>query len=125
MQDPMWIRGLLGVHITAGIVSFVMAPVALETAKGGKAHRRWGKVYFWAMAVVAATALVLSLYRPILFLTLVAVFSFYFAFSGYRVLRLKELARGGRAEAGGSTSGTFNSVRNLASSVSSFFCTSA
>jgi hypothetical protein len=28
----------------------------------------------------------------------VAVFSFYFAFSGYRVLRLKELARAGSAE---------------------------
>jgi uncharacterized membrane protein len=94
MQDPMWIRGLLGVHIAAGTVSFVMAPVALATAKGGKAHRRWGKVYFWAMAVVAATALVLSLYRPILFLALVAVFSFYAAFSAYRVLGQKGAVRG-------------------------------
>jgi uncharacterized membrane protein len=93
MQDPMWIRGLLGVHVAAGTVSFVMAPVALATAKGGHAHRRWGKVYFWAMAVVAATALVLSLYRPILFLALVAVFSFYAAFAAYRVLGQKNAAR--------------------------------
>jgi uncharacterized membrane protein len=93
MQDPMWIRGLLGVHVAAGTVSFVMAPVALATAKGGRAHRRWGKVYFWAMAVVAATALVLSLYRPILFLALVAVFSFYAAFAAYRVLGQKSAAR--------------------------------
>ena len=61
MQDPMWIRGLLGVHVAAGAVSFVMAPIALATAKGGRAHRRWGKVYFWAMAVVASTALALLL----------------------------------------------------------------
>jgi uncharacterized membrane protein len=94
MQDPMWIRGLLGVHITAGAVSFVMAPIALATAKGGHAHRRWGKVYFWAMAVVASTALVLALYRPILFLALVAVFSFYCSFSGYRVLGQKGAVRG-------------------------------
>jgi uncharacterized membrane protein len=94
MQDPMWIRGLLGVHVAAGTVSFVMAPVALATAKGGKAHRRWGKVYFWAMATVAATALVLSMYRPILFLALVAVFSFYSAFSAYRVLGQKGVVRG-------------------------------
>jgi hypothetical protein len=93
MQDPMWIRGLLGVHVAAGTVSFVMAPMALATAKGGHAHRRWGKVYFWAMAVVAATALVLSLYRPILFLALVAVFSFYAAFAAYRVLGQKSAAR--------------------------------
>lgn len=94
MQDPMWIRGLLGVHVAAGAVSFVMAPIALATAKGGRAHRRWGKVYFWAMAVVASTALVLSLYRPILFLALVAVFSFYCSFSAYRVLGQKGAVRG-------------------------------
>ena len=94
MQDPMWIRGMLGVHIAAGTVSFVMAPLALATAKGGKAHRRWGKVYFWAMSIVAATALVLSLYRPILFLALVAIFSFYSALSAYRVLGQKGAVRG-------------------------------
>jgi uncharacterized membrane protein len=94
MQDPVWIRGLLGVHVLAGMVSFVMAPIALATAKGGRSHRRWGAVYFWAMAVVAATATVLSLYRPILFLALVAVFSFYAAFSAYRVLGQKGTVRG-------------------------------
>jgi hypothetical protein len=36
--------------------------------------------------------------RPVLFLALVAVFSFYAAFAGYRVLRLKDLVRGGSAK---------------------------
>jgi uncharacterized membrane protein len=94
MQDPVWIKSLLGVHIAAGSTAFLMAPLALATAKGGKAHRRWGKIYFWAMAVVGSTALVLALYRPILFLALVAVFSFYAAFSAYRVLFRKNLPRG-------------------------------
>jgi len=40
----------------------------------------------------------MALYRPVLFLAMVAVFSFYAAFSGYRVLRLKDLAQGGSAE---------------------------
>jgi hypothetical protein len=71
-----------------------MAPLAMATAKGGRAHRRWGRVYFWAMSVVASTALVLSIYRPILFLALVAVFSFYAAFSAYRVLGQKGMVRG-------------------------------
>ena len=95
--DPMWMRVFLGVHIAAGASSFMLAPVALATAKGGKQHKRWGMVYLWSMGVVAATALPMALYRPVLFLALVAVFSFYLAFSGYRVTRLKELARGGSA----------------------------
>src|SRR5258708_12232357 len=75
-----------------------MAPVALVTAKGGKAHRRWGKVYLWAMGVVAATALPMAIYRPVLFLALVAVFSFYACFSAWRVLALKDLSKGGNAK---------------------------
>ena len=95
--DPTWMRVFLGVHIAAGASSFLLAPVALATAKGGRQHKRWGMVYLWSMGVVAATALPMALYRPVLFLALVAVFSFYLAFSGYRVTRLKELARGGSA----------------------------
>src|SRR5262252_10868893 len=94
-HDPLWIRAFLGVHISAGFLSFVLAPVALVTAKGGKQHRRWGKVYLWSMGIVAATALPMALYRPVLFLALVAVFSFYACFSAWRVLELKDLARGG------------------------------
>jgi uncharacterized membrane protein len=97
-HDPLWMRVFLGLHIAAGASSFLLAPVALATAKGGKAHRLWGMVYLWSMGVVAATALPMALYRPVLFLALVAVFSFYAAFSGYRVTKLKALARDGSAE---------------------------
>jgi hypothetical protein len=96
--DPVWMRALLVVHIACGFGSFVLAPIAFATVKGGKQHRRWGMVYLWAMGGVAATALPMSLYRPVLFLAMVAVFSFYAAFSGYRVLQLKDLARGGHAK---------------------------
>jgi hypothetical protein len=95
--DPMWMKVFLGVHVAAGASSFLLAPVALATAKGGKQHRRWGMVYLWSMGVVAATALPMALYRPVLFLALVAVFSFYLSFAGFRVTRLKGLARGGSA----------------------------
>jgi hypothetical protein len=94
----MWMKVFLMVHIAAGAMSFLLAPLALLTAKGGKQHRRWGKVYLWSMGVVAGTALPMALYRPVLFLALVAIFSFYLAFAGYRVLRLKDLARGGSAQ---------------------------
>ena len=97
--DPVWMKALLAVHIACGGGAFLLAPVALATAKGGKQHKRWGMVYLWCMGGVAATALPMALYRPVLFLAMVAVFSFYAAFSGYRVLKLKDLARGGHAKA--------------------------
>jgi len=94
MHDPIWMRTFLAMHIAAGSSAFVLAPLALITAKGGKAHRRWGKIYFWAMAVVAFTAIVMAIYRPVLFLALVAIFSFYSAFAGYRVLGQKAAYKG-------------------------------
>jgi hypothetical protein len=94
MHDPLWMHAFLAVHITAGAGAFVLAPLALVTAKGGKAHRLWGKIYFWCMTVVAVTALVMALYLPILFLALVAVFSFYSAFAAYRVLGQKAASKG-------------------------------
>jgi uncharacterized membrane protein len=98
-HDPLWVTVFLAIHIAAGAMAFLLAPLVLSLAKGGKQHKRWGKVYLWSMGVVAATAVPMAFFFPVRFLALVAVFSFYFAFSGYRVLRLKELARGGSAEA--------------------------
>lgn len=95
--DPIWMKVFLTVHVTAGMVSFVLAPVALATAKGGKQHKRWGMVYLWSMGVVSCTALPMALFRPVLFLALVSVISAYLAFSGYRVLKLKNMASGGSA----------------------------
>jgi uncharacterized membrane protein len=94
-----FVRFTLGIHILAGTVALLVAPIALLTVKGGPTHRRWGKVYFWAMAIVAATALVVGYWRSLLFLMLVAVFSFYFALSGYRVLYRKRPDLGQRASA--------------------------
>ncbi len=91
-NDPLWMKALLGLHVAGGSLAFVLAPVALLTAKGGKAHRRWGLVYFYAMAAVAVSALVMSMYRPLLFLGLVAIFSFYNAWLAYRVLGQKQAA---------------------------------
>ncbi|MGC1299903.1 MAG: rhomboid family intramembrane serine protease [Alloacidobacterium sp.] len=94
MHDPLWMKAFLTVHVAAGTSAFILAPLALITAKGGRAHRRWGKIYFWAMAVVAVTAMVMAIYRPVLFLGLVAIFSFYSAFVGYRVLGQKAAYKG-------------------------------
>jgi hypothetical protein len=88
------IAALRWIHIAAGTLALFVAPAAMLTVKGGRAHRRWGTIYFWSMAVVATTAVALSLWRPQIFLTLLAAFSFYLAFSGYRALWRKRPAAG-------------------------------
>lgn len=85
---------LVVTHVSAGFTALVVAPVAMLTRKGGAAHRRWGRVYFWAMAVVFVTALALLAFRPNVFLFFISVLSFYGAFSGVRSLRRKNPAKG-------------------------------
>ena len=80
------------VHNAAGFTGFFMAPVALAVRKGGEAHQRWGRVFFWAMVVASTTALVGAQHIQSLFLLLTAVFSLYMAGFGYRSIFLKHLA---------------------------------
>ncbi|QIO23464.1 DUF2306 domain-containing protein [Haloarcula sp. JP-L23] len=85
----------LWVHIAAGFLALFAGVGAFVTEKGSLRHRRAGRAYVYGMVVVAATALALFALDPTAtrqFLALVAVFSFYFVFSGYRVLSRKRPA---------------------------------
>jgi len=90
---------LLIIHIGGGSIAFIVAPVAMAVKKGGQHHRRWGKVFFWSMTVVASTAIIMAPMHDNLFLTLVAVFSFYLAFSGYRSIYRKASFKNGKTAA--------------------------
>lgn len=85
---------LVVTHVSAGFTALVVAPVAMLTRKGSGVHKRWGRVYFWAMAVIFVTALALLLFRPNVFLFFISVLSFYGAFSGVRSLGRKNPAKG-------------------------------
>lgn len=83
---------VLVVHILAGFLALFAGLGALGTRKGGRRHRLAGRSFVYAMAVVSGTAIALYPLDPgfqRFFLALIAVFSFYFAFSGYRVLSRK------------------------------------
>ncbi|SEL39899.1 DUF2306 domain-containing protein [Haloferax larsenii] len=85
----------LGIHIVAGFTALFAGLGAIATKKGGRRHRRAGRIYVLGMAVVAVTSLVLFVIEPDLgrtFLALLAVFSYYFVFSGDRVLSRKRPA---------------------------------
>ncbi len=85
---------LLMVHIAAGSVALATAIIALITAKGGTHHIRAGRVYAVAMTVIFITALPLAILGSNVFLSLIALFSFYLVFAGWRFAR----NRHGRAQ---------------------------
>ena len=78
---------LLIVHIAAGAVALATAAVALSTAKGRVHHIRAGRIYAAAMALVCVTAVPLAMLGADVVLLLVAVFSFYLVFAGWRFAR--------------------------------------
>ena len=82
-------QAALIIHILFGSVALFVAPAAMLTRKGGSWHRRWGIVFFWSITAVAVTAVVMSFIRSGLFFLLIALFSFYLALTGYRVLYRK------------------------------------
>ncbi|MFB6148345.1 MAG: hypothetical protein ABEJ48_01650 [Halobacteriales archaeon] len=82
----------LWVHIGAGTVAILAGIGALVTTKGGWRHRQSGKLFVSSMGVVVGTVFILLAFDPTSFriiLTLVAIFSGYLAYSGYRVLSRK------------------------------------
>lgn len=95
MDEPFF-TGVRGAHIIAGSAGLVVAPLAMLVRKGGDWHRRWGILFFYAMAVVALTAIIMGVMRSNWLLAMVAVFSFHLVASGYRSLYLKRLHEGQR-----------------------------
>ncbi len=78
---------LLVFHIAAGSVSLLTAGVALVTAKGGRWHVGAGRVYAGGMTLVFVTAIPLAILANSTFLFLIALFSFYLVFAGWRFAR--------------------------------------
>ena len=78
---------LLVIHIAAGATALATATVALLTVKGGPRHVRAGRVYAGAMTVICVSAVPLAIAGSDLLLGLIAVFSFYLVFAGWRFAR--------------------------------------
>jgi uncharacterized membrane protein len=81
----------LYIHIAAGFIALVTGLVPMFAKKGGKTHILWGKVYFWSMFLVALTALLrFQMQIGLIFLSGIAIFSFYNTFTGVRLIQRKE-----------------------------------
>lgn len=86
-----FLKFALYLHIFAGFTALVTGLVPMFSKKGSKTHTTWGKVYYWAMFIVAITALIrFQMKLNLIFLTGIAVFSFYNTFTGVRLIRRKD-----------------------------------
>ena len=78
---------LLPIHILAGTIALLCAALAVSSEKGKRLHVLSGRAYFWGMATIFLTAIPMSIISSNIFLFLIAIFSFYLAFSGMRFAR--------------------------------------
>ncbi|MGW8122829.1 hypothetical protein ACV07N_09215 [Roseivirga echinicomitans] len=85
-------RVLIISHVAAGVTTLLSGILAAFFGKrGGSVHRAAGKVFFWSMAWIFISAiLIVTFVRFNFFLTIIAVFSFYMTFAGQRVLKIKK-----------------------------------
>jgi uncharacterized membrane protein SirB2 len=78
---------LLTIHIGAGSLALLTAALAVFAPKGLKWHILSGRVYAIAMGLVFLTAVPLALLGADILLLLIAFFSFYLVFAGWRFAR--------------------------------------
>ena len=84
---PLCLDALMLLHIASGLCCLVIGPfLMIIKPKGGIIHKRWGRVFLRLLSVLGVTAGLLLLVRPNPFFFSLSVLSFYFAFSGWRVL---------------------------------------
>ena len=80
-------------HVLFGTVALVVAPLALIVRKGGRWHRRCGKAFILAMAVVLFSAGFLWQERGHLFLVPLGAITAYLLFNGTRVIARRKRRR--------------------------------
>lgn len=79
-------------HIFSGGLVLLLGLINFILKKGTPTHFIIGKIYVFGMVWICISALaVISFYRFSAFLMVIAVITFYSSFSGYRVLKRKEV----------------------------------
>lgn len=83
---------ILLLHVIAGVVCLITGLIAIfANPKGGKLHKKAGIVYFWSMVVIFLTSIIsVTFFRFHFFFFMIAIFSFFLSFTGYRALKRKK-----------------------------------
>ena len=61
--DPVFITVVVGIHIPLGVVCVVVGALAMLSKKQRGRHSSFGKVYFWSLLALFASATFLSIMR--------------------------------------------------------------
>jgi len=85
-----WHKTNIIVHVSSGTIALVLGLVALIATKGGKTHRKSGKIFIYLLTIVVITGLLgVLIFKVNQFLLVITVLSGYDAYSGMRVLKNK------------------------------------
>lgn len=79
------------IHIISGFTALTSGLIIFILKKGNKQHKKIGRVFFYAMLMVIVSALLISVFKQNLFLFMIAIFSLYMNYSGYRSIQNKTL----------------------------------
>ena len=84
------VLALLAIHVAAGSIALLTAAIAVVTPKGQRWHILAGRIYAVGMTLVFVTAVPLAILGGSIFLFLIAFFSFYLVFAGWRFARNRQ-----------------------------------
>lgn len=82
---------LLYTHIISGGIALVCGSITLITKKGQKAHRTFGKIFFYSMLLVCFSAIGIAVFKNLSFLLMVGVFALFQNYFGLKAIKNKEL----------------------------------
>ena len=78
---------LLIIHILCGSTGMICSTGAIASKKGSRPHKSFGRYFFYAMTGIFLTALPMAFLKSNTFLFLIAIFSYYLAYKGWRFAR--------------------------------------
>ena len=81
----------LAIHIFFGSIGLFSGSLNLFLKKGGKRHRRVGRIFVFSMIATSIFALILSILKFNFFLLIIGIFTIYLVGTGQRYLLLKKL----------------------------------
>jgi hypothetical protein len=84
-------KGMLMLHIVSGFLSLLAGLISVTSKKGGKIHKKAGRVFFYSMLGVCFTAVAISLPKNNRFLLQIGIFAFYMNYAGWRAIKDKSL----------------------------------
>ena len=82
---------LLYLHIAAGSLALITGPIAMINQNGNTLHRNSGNIFFYSMSVVFVSSVIIALAKSLVFLLIIAFFSYHQIAVAMRALHLKKL----------------------------------